>query len=277
MSKIIKEIPIRYKPTTKKRKPLILSQTNLPDSSTIMDSPTEAQKYVGNKLDAYQDFPFFADEELFWVRRKEHRSLLTDSFFQQGLERGAEAWYQKTIPTKQLSLSEQKLWKNYENSSITGEIRMSRIRGKDLEEAIFRPSSTKKDDQKALTGTLVFTIIGHEDSWANLDGYVDYDGYPILQDRNEGGKLITAESLSTACAKCVFKKGKRRYFIKRNAHNRLINPIGMYDELKLNKTSRANTPMWNFVEVSQRTFIIYLTFLKTKNLARLTNAEREMI
>ncbi|NDB58966.1 hypothetical protein EB001_10995, partial [bacterium] len=69
----------------------------------------------------------------------------------------------------------------------------------------------------------------------------------------------------------------RKFFIKIGTYGKVFNPIGMYSEGQNNKfLSKIGRQEWQFKEVNEKTFDLYLNFLSTKNIAWLSNAEREL-
>lgn len=70
---------------------------------------------------------------------------------------------------------------------------------------------------------------------------------------------------------------KIRYFVKAGPYGKLFNPIGLYSEGRGNRfMAKSGKNLWSFKEVNNKVFDLYVSFLKTKNTAWLTNAEREM-
>ena len=68
---------------------------------------------------------------------------------------------------------------------------------------------------------------------------------------------------------------KTRYQIKIGAYGRIYNPIGMYTEGMASKfSSKSGKEEWRMKEVNESIFNLYTAFLKTKNVAHLTLAER---
>lgn len=76
----------------------------------------------------------------------------------------------------------------------------------------------------------------------------------------------------------TFAKSKEgKFFIKVGLDNRAYNPIGMFSEGQYNKIlSKIGKKEFNFKKVNKRVFELYLSFLKTKNLAWLNNTNREL-
>lgn len=71
---------------------------------------------------------------------------------------------------------------------------------------------------------------------------------------------------------------RTKYYAKRGKHGRLYNPIGMFSEGMVQKRlGHAGKLEWRFVEIGERAFQFYRDFLRTKNIAYLHNAERELL
>jgi hypothetical protein len=88
---------------------------------------------------------------------------------------------------------------------------------------------------------------------------------------------ITKEN-SKVLAKIVSTSISSRYYIKTGTYGRIYNPIGMYSEGKEGKfLAKIGKNEWNFIEVNKGIFDQYVNFLRTKNIAWLNNAERELI
>ena len=97
--------------------------------------------------------------------------------------------------------------------------------------------------------------------------WVDDDGYSRV---SENSDKIYAQSKSS-------EYGGTNYFVKGNRYGKLFNPSGMYSEgqhKRFNKLTGSDE--FQFKKVSLRVFELYTSFLKTKNVAWLNNAEREM-
>lgn len=104
-----------------------------------------------------------------------------------------------------------------------------------------------------------YTILGdHEE--------LDNDNNPIVSDDND-----------KALAKKITINGKNKFYIKIGAYGRIYNPIGMFSEGKSNKfLTQSGKKAWDYREVNGKVFDMYLSFLKTKNIAWLNNAQREI-
>lgn len=126
--------------------------------------------------------------------------------------------------------------------------------------------------------TLAFTLVGQHDDFIDKNGDVSQDGFPSLYDIESKGVRTLAEDRPIAYAKKVITNTRTRCFVKRNSLGRLYNPLGMYEELKHNKQLKGTSQDgWKYHEVSSEVFDSYLTFLKSRNVAWLLNAERQTI
>lgn len=105
-----------------------------------------------------------------------------------------------------------------------------------------------------------YTIIGDHD-------YIDNKNNPRINNNN---KNVLAKSIEYA-------SGNTKFFLKLGDHGKIYNPIGLYSEGTSNKfISKIGRKAWEFTEVSPKVFDLYINFLRTKNIAWLRNAEREM-
>lgn len=88
---------------------------------------------------------------------------------------------------------------------------------------------------------------------------------------------VTKINEKTFAKKIIRDDGTIRYSVKLNPNGKLYNPVSMYGQDKgntfLDRVCRSND---RFKNVSLKTFDLYINFLKTKNLAWLNNAEREV-
>lgn len=101
-----------------------------------------------------------------------------------------------------------------------------------------------------------YTIWGMED-------FIDEDGNTRQQ----------AETKNTF-AKIIAGK----YFIKIGLDNRVYNPIGLFSEGRPNKVlAKIGKNEFNFRRVNAKVFDWYVSFLRTKNIAWLNNANRELL
>ena len=128
--------------------------------------------------------------------------------------------------------------------------------------------TTDKDFQFTINKSLVdntnketyyYTLMGDHDK-------LDEDELPISL--NDSTKVL---------AKKTTINHSTKYFVKVGTHGKIYNPIGLFSEGNVNKfLSKIGKKAWEFKEVNMKVFNLYLSFLKTKNLAWLNNAEREM-
>lgn len=120
---------------------------------------------------------------------------------------------------------------------------------------IFYPKPVTNEEKKFF----YYTIIGKQTAF-------DDSNNPVLADD-------TPEVL----AKKIVSEEKTRYFIKIGPYGKIYNPIGMFSEGRSNKFLKRTGKMeWSFKEVNSRVFDFYLSFLRTKNIAHLNIAEREL-
>ena len=127
---------------------------------------------------------------------------------------------------------------------------------------IIKADKTEKDSKRIET---IYTMIGTQD-------YLE-DEYPCLTLTS-----TEAEEAIDAYAMKIQIGGRVKYYAKRGRHGRLFNPIGMYSEgMASKRLGHAGKLEWRFVEIKERAFEFYRNFLKTRNLAYLTNAERELL
>lgn len=105
-----------------------------------------------------------------------------------------------------------------------------------------------------------FTLLGDHD-------FLDDQNRPRSDEENNKvvAKAVTTDSRPT------------RYYIKVGTYGKIYNPIGLYSEGKNSKfLAKIGRKEFEFKEVNQKVFDLYINFLSTKNLAWLNNAEREL-
>lgn len=103
-----------------------------------------------------------------------------------------------------------------------------------------------------------YTILGQHDS-------VDDDGYPLAETKD--ASLAFSKTISD----------DTQYFLKVGLYGKVYNPMGLYSEGKSNKfMAKIGKNEYNFTRVNRKVFDMYLNFLKSKNIAWLNNAEREL-
>lgn len=105
-----------------------------------------------------------------------------------------------------------------------------------------------------------FTVLGNQE-------YFDDKDRPRIDDEDK------------ALAKSVSIDGRpTRYYIKVGTYGKIYNPIGLYTEGHSEKfLAKIGRKQFEYKEVNQKIFDMYVNFLTTKNLAWLNNAEREMV
>ena len=124
----------------------------------------------------------------------------------------------------------------------------------------------KKATKKPKRTEVVYTLTGKEE-------YLENDHYPCIKLDSE-----TAQESPDAFAMKITIGQRTKYYAKRGKHGRLYNPIGMFSEgMASRKLGHAGRFEWRFTEVSEKVFAFYRDFLKTKNIAYLHNAERELL
>jgi len=124
----------------------------------------------------------------------------------------------------------------------------------------------KKSTQKSKRSEIIYTITGKQD-------YLDDDIYPCVKmDSKKAQESIDAYAMKITIGARI------KYYAKRGKHGRLYNPIGMFSEGTVKKRlGHAGRLEWRFVEIGERAFQFYRDFLRTKNIAYLHNAERELL
>jgi len=126
-----------------------------------------------------------------------------------------------------------------------------------MNEYLFSPNKNKSVNE---SNTIeYFTISGNQD-------YYDNEQMPRLSSPSD---LVYAK-------KVINSEGITRYFIRLSLSNKLYDPTSPYglDKTKSFLDSTVRDPD-RFKAVNQKTFTLYLSFLKTKNTSYLHNAERE--
>lgn len=113
---------------------------------------------------------------------------------------------------------------------------------------------------------VIYTVTGQQD-------YLENDRYPCVQMDAE-----TAKESSSAFAMQITIGKRTKYYAKRGRHGRLYNPVGMFSEgMAAKRLGHAGRLEWRFIEIGERAFAFYRDFLRTKNIAYLHNAERELL
>ena len=131
------------------------------------------------------------------------------------------------------------------------------------EEHIINKEKVTKEPQRI---EVIYTVAGQQD-------YLENDKYPCIKIDAE-----TAKESPNAFAMEITIGKRTKYYAKRGRHGRLYNPIGMFSEgMASKKLVHAGRLEWRFIEIGERAFRFYRNFLRTKNIAYLHNAERELL
>lgn len=124
----------------------------------------------------------------------------------------------------------------------------------------------KKSTKKPKRSETIYTVSGQQD-------YLEKGKYPCVKTDSQ-----TAQESPNAFAMKITIGQRTKYYAKRGKHGRLYNPIGMFSEGMVQKRlGHAGKLEWRFVEIGERAFQFYRDFLRTKNIAYLHNAERELL
>lgn len=120
---------------------------------------------------------------------------------------------------------------------------------------IFKINNIKEEKESEYT---YYTLLGKHLS-------IDENGYPLTDNKEK----------SMAYTKNI--NNNMQYYLKIGLYGKIYNPMGLYSEGKQNKfLSKIGKNEYNFTKVNQKVFDMYLNFLKSKNIAWLNNAEREL-
>lgn len=130
------------------------------------------------------------------------------------------------------------------------------------ENCIFIPDNKNKMKNVGIENSdnQFFTMLGNHD-------YIDQNNRPRTNFEN-----------NNTFAKIITKNNSTKFFIKTGTYGRIYNPMGMFSEGKENKfNAKIGKKEFDFKQVNQKIFDMYINFLSTKNIAWLNNAEREFI
>lgn len=120
----------------------------------------------------------------------------------------------------------------------------------------------------------IFQIQRNKDEKESLYTYYTVLGSHSSLD-SDGNPLCDNQSKSLAYTKS--SDNDKQYYIKIGTYGKIFNPIGLYSEGKQNKfLSKIGKDEYSFTRVNNKVFDMYLNFLRTKNIAWLNNAEREL-
>lgn len=124
-----------------------------------------------------------------------------------------------------------------------------------MKQDIFYINKNKDQDN---INYIYYTVLG---SHASLDD----EGNPLCKDRGK------------ALAYVKFVNDDKQHYLKVGNYGKVFNPIGLYSEGRQNKfMSKIGKDEYTFTKVNSKVFDMYLNFLRTKNIAWLNNAEREL-
>lgn len=117
-----------------------------------------------------------------------------------------------------------------------------------------------QDNKKPTRTVESYTVIGDHQ-------YLDDNDHPRINNEDK------------ALAKKVSIDGRSpKFYIKVGTYGKIYNPIGLYSEGHSEKfLAKIGRKQFEFKEVNQKIFDMYVSFLTTKNLAWLNNAERELV
>jgi len=134
---------------------------------------------------------------------------------------------------------------------------------KTIEEHVINKKKVNKEPKRV---EVIYTVTGKQD-------YLDDDIYPCVKMESKKAQ----ESMDAYAMKITVGE-RTKYYAKRGRHGRLYNPIGMFSEgMSKKRLGHAGRMEWNFTEIGEKAFRFYRDFLRTKNIAYLHNAERELL
>ena len=120
----------------------------------------------------------------------------------------------------------------------------------------------------------IFTINSRPDDINQIEYYTVIGQHKFLD--NDNNPRLDKES-DKVFAKKIVSNNKSKFYIKVGTYGKIYNPIGLYSEGTENKfLSKIGKKAWEFKEVNNKIFDMYISFLRTKNIAWINNAEREM-
>jgi len=124
---------------------------------------------------------------------------------------------------------------------------------------VHEPKNTEEKEKQSESKYTFYTILGKHKT-------IDSEGNPIL-----------IQECDNVFAKKINNENTVKYFIKVGLYGKVYNPIGMYSEGRHTKfLTKAGKKEYDFKQVSEKVFDMYLRFLRSKNIAWLNNAEREL-
>lgn len=122
------------------------------------------------------------------------------------------------------------------------------------DDCIFHQDNARAETP-AETEQKYYTLLGNQD-------YVDSENFPRLV---ENGDKVFAKNIGT------------KYYVLQSPYGKLYNPLGMNTEYKTDKfLAKIGRNEYSFKQVNQRIFNFYVNFLRSRNVAWINNAEREL-
>lgn len=123
--------------------------------------------------------------------------------------------------------------------------------------------------------TFIFHQRNHSETKRETQYYSMIGDHDFLDDDNR--PRSNTENSKVVAKSIKVEDRPKRFYLKVGNHGRIFNPIGLFSEGTNTKfLSKIGRKEWEFKEVNQKVFDMYINFLTTKNIAWLTNAEREM-
>jgi len=189
-------------------------------------------------------------------------------------KRHKRAKVQERIQVSNVQKALREMEKEHNNTPNPHRITEADMVGSMVSAKVDEPSRTRPKNK-----VTAYTLSGKEDE--RVDIYDDYDesGYPRLFNlqKGENAPIVPAEDRDEAYAKrIVSDNGVQRYYVKTGRNAQFYNPIGLYDEGRHKKVTLGISE-WQYSEVNKKAFLLYLDFLKTKNVRHLKQAEREAV
>jgi hypothetical protein len=110
-----------------------------------------------------------------------------------------------------------------------------------------------------------------------VDEFYCVRGQEDFLDSNNNPRCNNETSDKVLAKKIVRDDGAIKYSLKLDNNGKIFNPISIYGSTKISSfLDRVCRSQNKYKEVNLKAFNMYLSFLKTKNIAWLHNAEREI-
>lgn len=121
-----------------------------------------------------------------------------------------------------------------------------------------------------------FFINNNISETSSVEYYTIFGKHEELDDL--ANPLVINNIKDALAKKITLSNNKIKYWIKIGPNGRIYNPMGLFSEDRANKhIAKSGKNEWEFRQVNQKVFDLYLSFLRTKNIAWLHNAERQLI